>query len=73
MFRSLLLLAFTSLVPLQTNGALDVSKLTIGAATMIAELDLGKLKGELRRLSWSPDIGRTRTGMGGRVLDRQVV
>jgi hypothetical protein len=28
---------------------------TIGPPATVAELDLGKLKGELRRLSWSPD------------------
>jgi hypothetical protein len=33
----------------------DVSALKIGAPVSIAELDLGKLKGDLRRLSWSPD------------------
>src|SRR5258707_11335572 len=56
MFRSLLpLLAFIPFVPAPANGPLDVSRLTIGAATTIAELDLGKLKGELRRLSWAPD------------------
>jgi hypothetical protein len=34
---------------------LDVSKVTIGAPATVAELDLGKLKGELRQLGWSSD------------------
>jgi hypothetical protein len=34
---------------------LDVSTLSLGAPNRIVELDLDKLKGELRRLSWSPD------------------
>jgi hypothetical protein len=36
----------------------SVSALKISAPTEIAELDLGKLKGDLRRLSWSPDGNR---------------
>jgi Tol biopolymer transport system component len=40
--------------PLQ-RVPLDVSSLTIGAPVVVAELDLGKLKGEVRRLAWSPD------------------
>jgi hypothetical protein len=35
--------------------AIDVSKLTIGAPTTIVELDLGKLKGELRQIGWAPE------------------
>src|SRR5262245_3513719 len=35
--------------------AIDVSALTIGAPATIAELDLGKLKGDLREIGWSPD------------------
>jgi hypothetical protein len=34
---------------------LDVSKLIVGAPTTVGELDLGKLKGELRQLGWSAD------------------
>jgi hypothetical protein len=34
---------------------IDVSTLIIGAPAAIAELDLGKLKGELRQLGWSAD------------------
>ena len=33
----------------------DVSTLHVGTPTTIAELDLGKLKGELRQIGWSPD------------------
>lgn len=35
--------------------ALDVSRVTIGAPVVVAELDQSKLKGELRRLAWKPD------------------
>jgi hypothetical protein len=35
--------------------AYDVSTLTLGAPVAVAELDLGRLKGELRQLGWSPD------------------
>src|SRR5262245_40491025 len=35
--------------------AVDISALTIGAPVTIAELDLGKLKGELRQIGWSED------------------
>ena len=53
------LLAFTGLLsisPNQTPGtAVDVSALKVGAPTTITELDLGKLKGELRQVGWSPD------------------
>jgi hypothetical protein len=36
-------------------AAVDASALVIGAPTTIAELDLGKLKGELRQVGWAPD------------------
>ena len=36
-------------------AAIDVSKVTVGPAVAVTELDLGKLKGELRQLSWSTD------------------
>jgi hypothetical protein len=35
--------------------AFDVTSLTVAAPTLVCELDLNQLKGELRRLSWSPD------------------
>jgi hypothetical protein len=34
----------------------DVSRLRVGAPAPIVELDLGKLKGELRQIAWSPDL-----------------
>ena len=39
----------------QGLATFDVSSVTIGPPTTVAELDSGKLKGELRQLSWSPD------------------
>lgn len=39
-----------------TQGtAIDVSTLKVGAPTAVTELDLGKLKGELRQVGWSTD------------------
>lgn len=38
-----------------SSPALDVTTVSIGRPATVAELDLGKLKGDLRRLSWSPD------------------
>ena len=38
-----------------TGTAFDASAIRIGAPTMVAELDLGKLKGELRQIGWSRD------------------
>ena len=35
--------------------AYDVSSFTIAPPALVCELDLNQLKGELRRLSWSPD------------------
>jgi hypothetical protein len=34
---------------------IDVSRLKVGAPAVAAELDLGKVRGELRRLAWSDD------------------
>lgn len=45
------LLAAAQLAPQR----LDVTTLSPGAPVRVTELDLGKLKGELRRLSWSAD------------------
>lgn len=36
-------------------GPVDVSRLHVGAATTVAEIDTGKLKGDVRQLAWSPD------------------
>jgi hypothetical protein len=34
---------------------IDVTSVSVGPPTAVAELDLGKLKGDLRRVSWSAD------------------
>jgi len=39
----------------QSASAVDVSTVTVTPAAAVVEIDMGKLKGELRRLSWSPD------------------
>jgi hypothetical protein len=39
----------------QTPAASDASALTFAAPAQIAELDMGKLKGDPTRLAWSPD------------------
>jgi hypothetical protein len=53
------LLALTwllSISPTQTPAtAVDASAVRIGTPATIAQLDLGKLKGELRQVGWSPD------------------
>ena len=55
----LMLLAWLLPASLAQNPAsatpTDVSALRIGAARIVTELDLGKLKGEPRQLAWSPD------------------
>jgi hypothetical protein len=51
----LLLAWLLSISPAQTSGALDVSTLKVSAPVVVAELDLGSLKGELRQIGWSPD------------------
>src|SRR5437879_1552868 len=38
-----------------SSTAIDVSILKVGPPSTVTELDLGKLKGELRQLAWSPD------------------
>jgi hypothetical protein len=53
------LLALTwvlSISPGQTPGtAVDASAVRVAAPTTVGELDLGKLKGELRQICWSRD------------------
>jgi hypothetical protein len=44
-----------SISPVQTATAVDASAIRIGPPSPVTELDLGKLKGELRQLGWSPD------------------
>ena len=51
--RTMVLLGVVAIA--QAGTAIDVSSLTIGTPTTVTELDLGKLKGELRQLTWSPD------------------
>ncbi len=40
------------------SGPLDVSMLKIDPPTVVTELDLGKMKGELRELAWSADASQ---------------
>jgi hypothetical protein len=50
----LLLLAW--LVPQAVSvPAFDVSLLTVSSPQLLCKLDMNQLKGEVRRLSWSPD------------------
>jgi hypothetical protein len=54
------LLLLTSLLSISTgqtppSAPVDVSALKIGVPTTVTELDLGKLKGDLRQVGWSPD------------------
>ncbi|HEV3139547.1 MAG TPA: hypothetical protein VGY57_03475 [Vicinamibacterales bacterium] len=37
----------------QSAASIDVSKVSVGPAVAVVELDLGKLKGELRQIGWS--------------------
>jgi hypothetical protein len=70
--RWLLLLVSAMFLQPQTSVAIDVAKMTIGTPIAIAELDLGKLKGELRRVSWSADGSELalRTAEGDKPDDR---
>jgi hypothetical protein len=53
----LLFLGLAALVQAHAPGStvIDVSALAVGAPTTVTELDLGKLKGDLRQLAWSAD------------------
>ena len=56
MLSLLVALAALSISLLQTSTLgtpADVSALKVGTPTIVAELDLGKLKGELRQIGWS--------------------
>jgi hypothetical protein len=57
MLQLLLLTSGLSISLAQTprSIAVDVSILKVGAPATVAELDLGKLKGDLRQVGWSPD------------------
>jgi hypothetical protein len=39
----------------QTSTPFDAASIVVGPPTIVAEIDLGKLKGEPRELAWSPD------------------
>jgi hypothetical protein len=41
--------------PRAGNPPFDVSSITVSAPAPVCELDLNRLKGEIQRLSWSPD------------------
>jgi len=47
-----------SISPAQTSAGLDVSALKVSAPVVVAELDLGSLKGELRQIGWSSDLSQ---------------
>ena len=49
-----MLLLLLAVLQVSTTG-IDASTLKVSPATTVAELDLGKLKGELRQICWSPD------------------
>jgi hypothetical protein len=51
----LLLASLPWISPAQTSAGADVSTLRVTAPTVVAELDLGSLKGDLRQIGWSPD------------------
>ena len=55
----LLALSFFVVAPLQAPGhPVDVSLLIAGPPAVVAEFDLGKLKGEPRQLAWAPDLSQ---------------
>ena len=45
----------TSHAAAPANTPVDVTTIKVGAPATVTELDLGKLKGELREIGWSPD------------------
>jgi hypothetical protein len=52
------LASLLSISPAQTSAAVDVSALKVSAPVVVAELDLGSLKGELRQIGWAPDLSQ---------------
>jgi hypothetical protein len=55
--RWLLLVALAAFAQAHApSGPIDVSALTIGAPVVVADIDLGKVKGSLRQLACSPDF-----------------
>ncbi|HEY2153784.1 MAG TPA: hypothetical protein VGH34_23465 [Vicinamibacterales bacterium] len=57
MLSFLVLASALSISSAQTplTGPIDVTTLTVTSQKSIVELDLGKLKGDLRQIGWSPD------------------
>jgi hypothetical protein len=51
----LVLALLTSPAQTRVSGPINVARLTVGGPKIVTELDLGKLKGELRQIGWSPD------------------
>jgi hypothetical protein len=49
---------FVAAPPQAPGHPVDVSTLIAGPPAVVAEFDLGKLKGEPRQLSWSPDLSQ---------------
>ena len=53
--RLLACAAFVAAQGMASPATLDVSSLVVSPPTLICEVDMNQLKGEVRRLSWSPD------------------
>jgi hypothetical protein len=54
MMRVLMFAAFLAAQG-SASSPLDVSSIAVSQPTLVCELDMNLLKGELRRVSWSPD------------------
>jgi hypothetical protein len=55
MIEAVIALSLLQGAPVTSGTPLDVSALKVGSPTTVAELDLGKLKGDLRQIGWSAD------------------
>jgi hypothetical protein len=55
MMMRLIVLAALAAAQNQAAPAFDVASISVSPPTLVCELDMNQLKGELRRLSWSPD------------------
>src|SRR5438045_224101 len=55
MIAAVIVLSLLQGAPVASGTPLDVTALKVGAPAVVAELDLGKLKGDLRQLGWSAD------------------
>ena len=50
------MLAIIAIIALQASApAIDARQLALSSPQAVAEIDTGKLKGDLARLAWSPD------------------